>query len=311
MEDWLDDVPEIDREKVKDLYSKAKTFEEKLNVLKEWHPKRYVNLDPIRNLENYFKYIRHASNEATWFRGESRDHGHLIPKLYRNIDDDKIIKQHEKERKYYLEFRRRARALAPSVDPNDTWSWYFLIQHYGGPTRLLDWAQDAAIALFFALDTDRDNTENPIVTLLSPMVLTDYAFKEIGKEKSIRGTVLYPGEAPTERWITNITEESDPLDEKMPNSPIALLPPHSDPRITAQKSCFTLFGKQIYGFHNNGKDIICPCCDRKIIYKLVIDGHKKNDLRKELSRIGITSGKVYPGLEGLCKEISEEVFRDK
>ncbi|MFH1148358.1 MAG: hypothetical protein V1736_11730 [Pseudomonadota bacterium] len=31
-------MPETNREKVKELYGKAKTIEGKLNVLKEWHP---------------------------------------------------------------------------------------------------------------------------------------------------------------------------------------------------------------------------------------------------------------------------------
>lgn len=183
----------------------------------------------------------------------------------------------------------------PAIDPDDTWSWYFLIQHYGGPTRLLDWTQDAGMALFFALDTDRDSTENPIVAVIQPTVLTDYAFKEIAARTSIFGSVLYPGEVPTERWIANMTGETDQLIEiinKMPDSPIALLPPYSDPRITAQRSCFTLFGKQIYGFYKNGEHIVCPFCGQRIIFKLIIDGHEKDKLRKELTRIGITSGKV-------------------
>jgi hypothetical protein len=293
----------------KDLYSRAKTSEEKVKVLKEWHPKGYVNLDPIKNLEEYFKYVRLATCDSTWFRGESMDHGHLIPKLYRNIDDDKIAEQHKIERTYYYEFQRRSRALAAAIHPDDIWSWYFLMQHYGGPTRLLDWTQDAGIALFFSLDTDRDSMENPIVTVLQPTVLVHYAFKELGEDESFRGLVLYPGEAPTERWITNITGKNDQLIGIMPDSPIALLPPYFDPRITAQRSCFTLFGKHMYAFYKNDKHITCPCCDQKIILKLVIEGQEKNALRKELARIGITNGRVYPGLVGISKELSEEIYR--
>ncbi len=307
MMNWLDNVPEEDRDKVKALYAKAKTLEAKIGVLKQWHPKGYVNLKPISTLEEYFKYIRLTTTSSTWYRGESRDHGHLVPKLYRDIENDDIKKQLEKERIFYLEFQRRARALAPNFAPNDTWSWYFLIQHYGGPTRLLDWTQDAAIALFFALDTEQNSKKNPIVILLSPAVLADYAFKEIKIERSSKSSVLYPGDIPTERWIINLTGEHDQLVYEMPNSPIAIFPPYSEGRITAQRSCFTLFGKEKYGFIKDGKDIVCPCCGQKIIHKLVINGRKKNELKRELTRIGITSGKIYPGLDGLCKEIAYEL----
>jgi len=126
----------------------------------------------------------------------------------------------------------------------------------------------------------------------------------LGSDTSIHGSVLYPGEDITNEWISNIVAEKFDI----PNSPIALLPAYSDTRIIAQRSCFTLFGKQIDGFIKNEKEILCPCCDRKIIHRIIIDGNSKEALRKELSQIGITSETIYPGLEGLNKNIFQEIF---
>ncbi|HUU50044.1 MAG TPA: FRG domain-containing protein [Nitrospinota bacterium] len=309
MHNWIDYIPEKDREDVRELYKKAKTLESKIALRREWHPKGYLNLSPIKNLEEYFKYIRLCTTESTWFRGEQKDFGSLVPKLYRNIDNDKISEQQKKERKYFFEFQRRARSLVPEISISDTWSWYFLIQHYGGSTRLLDWSQDAAIALFFSLGTEMEDTKNPIVTCLAPTTLLTYALEELGGEDHwSSGTVLYPGEKSTDRWLENITTPNDHSVWGLPASPIALLPPHLNPRITAQRSCFTLFGNKPDGFNKDGKLIVCPCCGRRIFCKLVIDGKRKNDLRKELAKIGITSGKIYPGLDGLCKEITDEIY---
>ena len=52
------------------------------------------------------------------------------------------------------EFRRRAHILIPS-QPRDECrlEWMALIQHYGGPTRLLDFTHSFYIAAFFALES--------------------------------------------------------------------------------------------------------------------------------------------------------------
>ena len=72
MDDWINGVAEKDRKKVADLYNDAKTIEAKIAVLREWHPRGYLNADPIRSLEEYFKYIRVCATDSTWFRGEAR-----------------------------------------------------------------------------------------------------------------------------------------------------------------------------------------------------------------------------------------------
>ena len=36
------------------------------------------------------------------------------------------------------EFKRRALPLVAERPPRDDWEWYYLMQHYGAPTRLLD-----------------------------------------------------------------------------------------------------------------------------------------------------------------------------
>lgn len=315
MTDWIDTVSEENIEAVRKLWGKAQSPEEQSRVLREWHPRGDVNVEPIGSLEEYFRHVRLAANHPAWFRGQSRDFGVLAPKLYRA--DLKIKAPLDYERRFFLELRRRGRALAPSIDANDTWSWYFLMQHYGAPTRLLDWTNDAAVALFFALDTARDDSENPVVFVLSPAVLTGQASLGAG-ETALTDGVFYTHDADAQKWLGNLQDAVPPKGPSVPNSAIPLLPSHLDPRIGGQVSRFTLFGLRPNAFtvedgpHASilrGKygDMICRACGQRALYRMVIDGAKKGALRRELARIGVTTSRVYPGLAGLCAELADEL----
>lgn len=315
MENWIKEISEEKRKNVWEQYKNAKNEDERLSLIEMYHPKGHVNTKPISKLSEFLKCIEINSNEVTWYRGESKEYELLIPKIYRNIksDDSNLFKTSEinmilkKEFNYFQEFRRRAKSIVTQIEKEDFWSWYFLIQHYGGATRLLDWTSNPMVALFIALDSNRDSNENPIIHLLAPTILSSLAFKNIENCVDETTKILYPGEKETNRWISNILNEKD----KIPEAPIALLPANCDPRIISQKSCFTLFGRQVNGLVIDGKEIICPCCNQRILKKLIIDGNSKKSLRQELAKIGISSETIFPGLEGLTKELNEEIFKQK
>ncbi len=102
---------------------------------------------------------RVPNNKELWFRAEDSAHKetHLQPGLYRPkvsaARQPSVAKLLELENDLYEEFGRCATQLSDARAQSDDWEWdsYFLMQHHGVPTRLLDWTDGALIALHFAV----------------------------------------------------------------------------------------------------------------------------------------------------------------
>lgn len=83
--------------------------------------------------------------EGGWWRGHSDASWRLRPKLYR------LSRPPDAEQHMALSFRARAQSrYARCPDAEALHTWLFLMQHYGLPTRLLDWTESPLVAAFFA-----------------------------------------------------------------------------------------------------------------------------------------------------------------
>jgi FRG domain len=232
------------------------------------------------------KPTRTGEQQNLWFRGQPSAKWGLSPKLYRNEY------RGSQEAEIRQDFQSRALQLMQGRIPSrdDKWEWYFLMQHYGVPTRLLDWTDNALIALYFAVN-DQPAPDDSAVWVLDPWWLNRQLVKQID------GPML-PGWEEAEPYLWDLeyafTRDVDVRVEK----PAAIDPPHVDRRLAAQKSRFLIFGK--------AKNFTSTKVVRKTgsrLAKIVIPQSRIEPIRRELENCGVTVSAVFPDLEHLGQEI--------
>lgn len=98
------------------------------------------------------------SNRALWaFRGQADATWPLETTLYREAVRNGSIESrflHHREEWLLYQFRRFAHHYRTDLPPEkDTLDWLALVQHYGGPTRLLDFSYSLYVSAFFAVES--------------------------------------------------------------------------------------------------------------------------------------------------------------
>src|SRR5438046_4603842 len=178
------------------------------------------------------KPTRQGEQENLWFRGQPSAKWGLSPKLYR--------KEYRgaQEAEIRQDFQSRALQLMQGRTPHrdDKWEWYFLMQHYGVPTRLLDWTDNPVIALFFAV-SDQPEPGKSAVWVLDPWWLNRQL------RKGIDGP-MPPGWEEAEPYLWDLEDAFTRDVDVRAQKPAAIDPPHVDRRLAAQKSRFIIFASR-------------------------------------------------------------------
>ena len=224
---------------------------------------------------------------SIWYRGLAEVEWELRPfverkEFLRTIRDNRLptpAEIHEREVAINLEFRRRALFLLDrGLSDLDV---YFLAQHHGLPTRLLDWTRNPLAAIFFAVNdcrdrdgglyvveptffADRDQRSDPVFNMNDERILQTIAYL-FGRQAELQ----------------------------LPPQIVPLYPDLSLGRMHRQDSAFTL--------HMPGAAPIDESPES--VAKYLVPAAAKESLLRTLRRLGVSWANLFPDLDHLAQEM--------
>lgn len=256
-------------------------------AIKEYRPKSFSDL--VNIVENF-----QEKRDACWYRGLSKSSHELKPTLFRHSKKTAPDELDLVERELAAAFKKRSPPFTSQNFSNE-WEQMFFMQHYGIPTRLLDWSESPFIALYFAIcNVERAKNgkakHDAAIWMLDPVSWNRSALSDISFKDGILDT--------NQQQVKSYSPGAELSDRKI--IPVMIYGTHNSPRIVAQRGTFALFGKgtePMESFFASGK------FEDESLQRVVIERDAVDLISSSLLKKGISDSTIYPDLYGLSMEL--------
>jgi len=251
-----------------------------------------IEVIPVKSIANLIsetiKLQKSKENTFLWFRGEREAGWELKPHVYRKgyseRDESNLIHR----------FRARAGSRYPNVpDYRNFALWLSLMQHYGLPTRLLDWSRSPLVAAYFAIESQIYNPPSDLKGDFKDAAIWVLQPHDLNRIESIKHSEATPSIE---------TEEVKPLitpafksNETETNQVLAVMASEHDLRMFIQQGCFTI--------HSDRTALNLRKEPERYLTMFQIPRKSIKSFAKQVETCGLRKGDIYPDLEHLAAEL--------
>lgn len=237
-----------------------------------------INIEKIETLTEYIEYVDQLPLEFSLSRGQTIDKP-LLPSGMRTDDSGNRIYSKTQLEKIAINFKSSSyQYIKNTSDINNNYEWLVYAQHFGIPTKLLDFTFSPLTSLLFALENTfqfEDIIDDAVVWFLNST--------ELNKLSANRTEII------------NISENKD-IDLSTKDLPVVIASKMVNHRVDAQKGCFVYFQNDSIALEQN-------CSSYTYLRKVIIPANKRKTILVSLYKIGYRFVNLYPELDSIAKDV--------
>jgi hypothetical protein len=277
--------------------------------------------------------------QGVWFRGHSDSSFELLPSVFRRSGKNQDGPYYDEVALLEEFVRRHPKA---KHEHSNTLELLTYAQHYGLPTRLLDWTENLLVAIYFACNEFPD-TDGELFLRLSPKSPNNMFELTCGgySEAIIRASIdekfptnilkdiiktldnnnfllkyIFINDIPIEKasntWPIvnesgelNITFKTDDVVFPHAGSCFSYYPPLINKRLISQSGCFTVHAGKV-----SNNNILIPFTPLKPsqqcqLFSIIIPNDVKQKILYSLKNCGIDKSRLFPELEHQVQAIKD------
>lgn len=267
--------------------------------------------------ETKFYQDRHKDGGEWLFRGMHCSGWPLKTSLERTCEthcNKDLRKAANAEYLLYREFRRRYQKYKDEIPNPAGIEWLSLMQHYGAPTRLLDFTYSFFIAAYFATEKSCEKScPHTIWAVRSKWVAENgiKLLKEGGKNirylENEQSELQWQFQNSLFKSLLNLNEPNQEERNRLSiNNPLCIFPVNAmrlNERSTIQQGVFLCAGNVTKPFEENLKSLR-GFDNKENLVKLLIPDYLRLEALERLHAMNINRASLFPGLQGFAESLA-------